>query len=565
MTDTQHATHASTTTDPAPANKRLAAGAIDTGIALLLLVFAGSSYYLGITSGDLTTYYLALVVAIIALVAFAGYAVYQVIQLGSTGYSIGKQAMGLRALSVETGLPVGWQKSLTRYAVLWVSWVIPLLGPLAFYASAIVDEGGQRRGWHDKIAGTVVYDVRQGFDPAEAKVPTKTLRDRGGPLSHVLTDLSRNGIFLALVGIIVLFTILTKGVLIYPQNVSNLIVQNGYILILAIGMVMVIIAGHIDLSVGSVAAFTGALSGVFVVRMGMDWWVGILLTLLVGAAVGAWQGFWIAYVKIPAFIVTLAGMLIFRGLTLIVLASSNIGSFPGDFRAIGNGFVPNVELGDVDLITLGVGAIAIVAMVVQQTRARRTRTGYGQEVQPAAWFFAKLALSAIGIGLFAFALSSYKGIPVTLIVLGLLIVIYSTVTNRAVFGRHVYAIGGNRHAAELSGIKTLKVDFLLFVNMGVLAALAGVVFTARLNLAGPAAGQGFELEAISAAFIGGAAVQGGVGTVVGAILGGLIIGVINNGMSILGIGADFQQAIKGLVLLLAVAFDVYNKRRTAGR
>jgi putative multiple sugar transport system permease protein len=410
-----------------------------------------------------------------------------------------------------------------------------------------------------------VYDVRQGFDPAEATVPTKTLRDRGGPISHVLSDLSRNGIFLALIGIVVLFTILTKGILIYPQNVSNLIVQNGYILILAIGMVMVIIAGHIDLSVGSVAAFTGSLSGVFVVRMGMDWWVGILLTLVVGALVGAWQGFWIAYVRIPAFIVTLAGMLIFRGLTLIVLASSNIGSFPNDFRSIGNGFVPNLDVNELDLVTLGVAGIAIVGMVIQQLRARRIRMGYGQETQPAAWFYAKMALSALGIGLFAFALSAYKGIPVTLIVLGLLIVIYSTITNRAVFGRHVYAIGGNRHAAELSGIKTLKVDFLLFVNMGVLAALAGVVFTARLNLAGPAAGQGFELEAISAAFIGGAAVQGGVGTVVGAILGGLIIGVINNGMSILGIGADFQQAIKGLVLLLAVAFDVYNKRRTAGR
>jgi len=565
MTDTLHATHASTTTDVAPANKRLIAGVIDTGIALLLLLFAGSSYYLGYTSGNLTTYYLSLAVAIIAVAAFVAYGAYQVVQLGSTGYSIGKQAVGLRVLSVQTGLPVGWRAALTRYAIQLVSWVIPVLGPLAVYASAIVNEKGENRGWHDKAAGTVVYDVRQGFDPAEATVPTRALRDRGGPISHVLNDLSRNGIFLALVGIVVLFTILTKGVLIYPQNVSNLIVQNGYILILAIGMVMVIIAGHIDLSVGSVAAFTGALSGVFVVRMGMEWWVGILLTLLIGALVGAWQGFWIAYVKIPAFIVTLAGMLIFRGLTLIVLASSNIGSFPADFRAIGNGFLPNIDFAGLDLVTLVVGGIAIAAMIVQQLRTRRASASYGQTAEPAAWFWAKLALSSVGIALFAYALASYKGIPVTLIVLGLLVVIYSTLTNRAVFGRHVYAIGGNRHAAELSGIKTLKVDFLLFVNMGVLAALAGVVFTARLNLAGPAAGDGFELEAISAAFIGGAAVQGGVGTVVGAILGGLIIGVINNGMSILGIGADYQQAIKGLVLLLAVAFDVYNKRRTAGR
>jgi putative multiple sugar transport system permease protein len=565
MTDTLLATHASTTTDVAPANRRLAAGAIDTGIALGLLLFGGATYYFGYNSGDLTTYYLALAVAILAFVGFAAFAVYQVYLLGTTGYSIGKQSSGLRVLSVETGLPVGWRTALVRYLVQWASWIIPVLGPLALYASAVLNEKDQNRGWADKIAGTVVYDVRQGFDPAEATVPTRTLRDRGGPIAHVLTDLSRNGIFLALVGIVVLFTILTDGILIYPQNVSNLIVQNGYILILAIGMVMVIIAGHIDLSVGSVAAFTGALSGVFVVRMGMDWWVGILLTLLIGALVGAWQGFWIAYVKIPAFIVTLAGMLIFRGLTLIVLGSASVGSFPADFRAIGNGFIPNATFGELDMVTLGVALLAIIIMVVQQLRTRAARASYGQEVEPAAWFFTKLALSAIGIALFAWALAAYKGIPVTLIVLGLLIVIYSTVTKRAVFGRHVYAIGGNRHAAELSGIKTLKVDFLLFVNMGVLAALAGVVFTARLNLAGPAAGQGFELEAISAAFIGGAAVQGGVGTVVGAILGGLIIGVINNGMSILGIGADFQQAIKGLVLLLAVAFDVYNKRRTAGR
>ena len=565
MTDTQAqtATHAATTTDAAPAGRRFAAGLIDTGIALGLLLFGVAAYYLGYTSGDVTTYYLSLAVAIIAFAGFAAFGVYEVLMVGNSGYSIGKQTMGLRVLSASSGLPVGWKSSLVRYVVQWVSWIIPVVGPLLLAATTRLDKTG--RGLADKAAGTIVYDVRQGFDPAEATVPTRTLRDRGGPLSHVLNDLSRNGIFLALVGIVVLFTILTKGILIYPQNVSNLIVQNGYILILAIGMVMVIIAGHIDLSVGSVAAFTGALSGVFVVRMGLDWWVGILLTLLVGAAVGAWQGFWIAYVKIPAFIVTLAGMLIFRGLTLIVLASSNIGSFPNDFRAIGNGVVPNIRVGELDLVTLGVAAIAIVAMVVQQLRTRNARRGYGQDIEPAAWFFGKLALSAVGIGLFAFALAAYKGIPVTLIVLGLLIVIYSTVTNRAVFGRHVYAIGGNRHAAELSGIKTLKVDFLLFVNMGVLAALAGVVFTARLNLAGPAAGQGFELEAISAAFIGGAAVQGGVGTVVGAILGGLIIGVINNGMSILGIGADYQQAIKGLVLLLAVAFDVYNKRRNSGR
>lgn len=380
--------------------------------------------------------------------------------------------------------------------------------------------------------------------------------------SHVLSDLGKNGIFLALIAVVVLFAILTDGILLRPQNISNLIVQNGYILVLAIGMVMIIIAGHIDLSVGSVAAFIGAVSGVLAVQMGLPWWLSIILSLLIGALVGAWQGFWVAYVGIPAFIVTLAGMLIFRGLALVVLGNANIGSFPTEYRALGNGFLSGIfGESDLDLFTLLIGAAAVVALVVQQVRGRLARQKYDQEVEPFVWFVVKLALIAVVIGWFSWALASYKGIPVTLIVLALLVLVYGIVMNRTVFGRHVYAIGGNRHAAELSGIKTRRVDFLLFVNMGVLAALAGLIFTARLNLAGPKAGDGFELEAISAAFIGGAAVQGGVGTIGGAIIGGLIIGVLNNGMSIMGIGIDYQQMIKGLVLLAAVIFDVYNKSK----
>ena len=400
--------------------------------------------------------------------------------------------------------------------------------------------------------------------PAEAVGPAP---DRlASSLSHIITDLGKNGIFLALIAVVVLFSFLTNGILLRPQNISNLIVQNGYILILAIGMVMVIVAGHIDLSVGSVAAFVGAVSGVLIRDAGMPWWAAILLSLLIGALVGAWQGFWIAYVGIPAFIVTLAGMLIFRGLALVVLGNTNIGSFPAEYRALGNGFLTNV-FGEfaVDPLTMGVAAITIIAFVIQSLRTRRARESYGQDVEPLGWFVGKLVIVTIGVGAFAYALATFKGIPVTLIVLAVLVMIYGVVTNRSVFGRHIYAIGGNRHAAELSGVKTRQVDFYIFVNMGVLAALAGLVFTARLNLAGPKAGDGFELEAISAAFIGGAAVQGGVGTIGGAIIGGLIIGVLNNGMSILGIGIDWQQAVKGLVLLFAVAFDVFNKRRSGGR
>jgi putative multiple sugar transport system permease protein len=302
------------------------------------------------------------------------------------------------------------------------------------------------------------------------------------------------------------------------------------------------------------------------VQWGLPWWLSVILSLGIGALVGVWQGFWIAFVGIPAFIVTLAGMLIFRGLALVVLGNANIGSFPAEYRGLGNGFVTDVfgEF-DIDPLTLGVGALAIIALIVQQVRTRRGRQKYGQDVEPMVWFITKLVLVSAGIGFFVYSLASYKGIPITLIILAVLVLVYGVVMNRTVFGRHIYAIGGNRHAAELSGIKTRRVDFWLFVNMGTLAALAGLIFTARLNLAGPKAGDGFELEAISAAFIGGAAVQGGVGTIGGAIIGGLIIGVLNNGMSILGIGIEWQQAVKGLVLLLAVAFDVYNKRRSGGQ
>ncbi|MEU1973043.1 multiple monosaccharide ABC transporter permease, partial [Microbacterium sp. NPDC019599] len=338
-------------------------------------------------------------------------------------------------------------------------------------------------------------------------------------LSHVLSDLGKNGIFIALIAVVALFAFLTNGIILRPQNISNLVVQNGYILVLAIGMVMVIIAGHIDLSVGSVAAFVGACSGVFAVQWGLPWWLAVVLSLLIGALVGAWQGFWVAFAGIPAFIVTLAGMLIFRGLALVVLGNQNIGSFPTEYRALGNGFLSGIfGESDPDVFTLLIGAVGIVALVVQQVRTRAGRQKYGQEVEPLTWFVVKLALVSFVIGWFTWALASYKGIPVTLIILAILILAYSVVMNRTVFGRHIYAIGGNRHAAELSGIKTRRVDFWLFVNMGFLAALAGLIFTARLNLAGPKAGDGFELEAISAAFIGGAAVQGGVGTIGGAII-----------------------------------------------
>ena len=384
-------------------------------------------------------------------------------------------------------------------------------------------------------------------------------------VQYLGSQLRQIGLFIALIVIVVFFQITTNGITLAPINVSNLVVQNSYILILAVGMVMVIIAGHIDLSVGSVVAFIGAMAGVMMSQWHLPWPLAVLFCLLIGALVGAWQGFWIAYFGIPAFIVTLAGMLVFRGAAQIALGNQHISFFPIEFRAIGSGFLPAFGTTGYEPLTLIIGVVASLAIIANAARQRMVRRKYNLEDEPIWWFVVKLAF-LIGLVLtVAFLLASYNGTPIVLVILGVLVVAYTVVMQRSVFGRHIYAIGGNLNAAALSGIKTKRVTFLLFVNMGVIAALAGIVFTAGLNLAGPQAGTGFELDAISAVFIGGAAVTGGIGTIPGAIIGGLIIGVLNNGMSILGVDSDYQLLIKGLVLLAAVAFDVYNKRRSVGR
>ncbi len=386
-------------------------------------------------------------------------------------------------------------------------------------------------------------------------------------IKYLTSQLRQIGIFIALIVIVVLFQILTQGVLLNPQNVSNVIVQNSYVLILAIGMVMVIIAGHIDLSVGSVVGFIGAVAGVLTERMGLPWWLAIIATLGLGALVGAWQGFWVAYFGIPAFIVTLAGMLIFRGLTQVVLGSTQITPFPNELRSLGGGFLPDLGGGTsfLEPLTVVLGLLATLFLIGQGVRQRLIRRKLNLEDEPLAWFIVKLAFSGALVLIITYLLASYRGTPIVLLVLGVLVVVYSAVMAKSVYGRHIYAIGGNLNAALLSGVKTKRVTFLLFVNMGVLGALAGLVFAGQLNLANPTNGFGFELDAIAAAFIGGAAVTGGIGTVTGAIIGGLIIGILNNGMSIIGVGTDWQQFIKGIVLLAAVAFDVYNKRRGGGR
>ena len=385
-------------------------------------------------------------------------------------------------------------------------------------------------------------------------------------VANVPFNFRQYGILGALAIIVILFQFLTDSRLLMPGNVNNLIQQNAYVLILAVGMVIVIIAGHIDLSVGSVVAMVGAVAAISMDQWGFPWWAAVTLSLLVGAVVGAWQGFWVAFVGIPAFIVTLAGMLLFRGLTLVLLTGGTISGLPDQFTAIGAGWLPGLlgETSRRDVLTLLLGVAAVLALALQLWKARSALGKLGLPRESTLSFSIKLAVAAIAILWFAWTLSDYSGTPIILIILSFIVLLYSFVLNHTVFGRHVYAMGGNRFAATMSGVKTRWVDFYVFVNMGVLAGLAGVVSTARAGGAVASAGQNYELDAIAAVFIGGAAVQGGVGTVVGAVIGGLVMGVLNMGLSILSVDAAWQMAIKGLVLLLAVAFDIFNKKR-AGR
>jgi putative multiple sugar transport system permease protein len=385
-------------------------------------------------------------------------------------------------------------------------------------------------------------------------------------LTNILRgNIRQYGMIIALAAIVILFQVTTDGVLLKPLNVSNLVVQNAQILILAIGMVIVIVARHIDLSVGSVAAFVGAAGAIMMTDYDVPWLLAVIICLALGALVGAWHGFWVAYVGIPAFIVTLASMLLFRGLTLVLLEGRTVGGLPDGFKKIGNGFLP--EIGpDTDLhnLTLVLGALVVGILVVLDFRKRAASRSYNFEVLPFPLFALKQVVLGAVIMEFAYLLADARGLPIVGLILFALIAIYTFIMSRTVFGRHVYAIGGNVDAATMSGVNTKRVDFLVMTNMGLLAGLAGLVTTARLTAANPGAGVNFELDAIAAAFIGGAAVTGGVGTVVGAIIGGLVMGVLNNGMSLRGVSIDWQQAIKGLVLLGAVAFDVWNKKRAAG-
>ncbi len=384
--------------------------------------------------------------------------------------------------------------------------------------------------------------------------------------AHLGGHLRENGMLLALVAIVIFFTLVVRGMLgvdfLSAQNITNLFLQNSYVIIMALGMLLVIVAGHIDLSVGSVVGFTGAVAAVLTVNMGWPVYAVIPTCLLIGAAIGAAQGYWIAYWRIPSFIVTLAGMLVFRGLTLWLLNGQNVGPFPKSFQSLSTGFIPDLfAVGKPNVTALVIVAVAAAIVVWLGWRARARDAEFGITPEPMAMFLARNIVVTVALMFVGYKLATFRGLPNVVIILGLLTVLYAFFTESTTTGRRVYALGGNEKAAKLSGINTDRLVFLTFCNMGVLASLAGMIVAARLNSSTPKAGVGFELDVIAAVFIGGASMTGGSGKIIGVVVGALIMGVMNNGMSILGIGIDYQQVIKGLVLLAAVIFDVYNKNK----
>lgn len=367
-------------------------------------------------------------------------------------------------------------------------------------------------------------------------------------------------ILLVLLGV---FQGMTGGIFLRPLNITNIVLQNSHILVLAAGMLLVVLLGYVDLSVGSVMAFVGAIAGILMVNMNLSPWVAVPACIGIGVLIGMWQGFWVAYVGIPAFIVTLAGLLMFRGLTQVVLGGQSLAPFPKAFQKISTGYLPEVLVAGsgLHLLTMILGAILAATLVFFQWRSREKRKKNLFEVPSMNMFIAKAAFTAVVVLYMSYIFASYSGFPIILLILAVIVAAYSFLTNNTVAGRQIYATGGNKKAADLSGIKTKRITFWVFVNMGAMAALAGLILAARLNAATPQAGNSLELDAMASVYFGGASTSGGIGTIMGAIIGGLVMGVLNNGMSIMGVGVDWQQAIKGLILLAAVVLDIYNKKR----
>lgn len=380
-------------------------------------------------------------------------------------------------------------------------------------------------------------------------------------------SLQKNSMLIALVVLMLLFQALIlvtgRGSLFDPLNISNIISQNAYVVILATGMLLCILTGgNIDLSVGSVVAMVGALAGTLIVNMHLNVYVSIILCLMAGICIGAWQGFWIAFIRIPAFIVTLTGMLLWRGVALLILNGLTISPFPDEYLRYFTSFVPNLEdKTAVMAITIAIGTVACVIFIAVSVAGRIKKLRRNYAVESSVFFIARTVLISAVVMLLSWLLSMNKGFPVILILLVVIVLGYSYYTQKTVPGRYLYAMGGNEKAARLSGINTDKVLFFAYTNMGFLSAVAALACVGRFNSASPTAGTNYEMDAIGACYIGGASAYGGTGTVGGAVIGAIFMGVLNNGMSIMGIDANWQRVVKGLVLLFAVVFDVLSKKR----
>ena len=373
--------------------------------------------------------------------------------------------------------------------------------------------------------------------------------------------LKQYGMMIMLIVVYLLFAIITKGKNLTPMNINNLIMQNGYVVILAVGMLLCVLTGNVDLGVGSVVATCGAVAGTLIVDFGVSTPLAMLAALAVGAAFGVFVGFFVSELEIPPFIVTLATMLMGRGLCYVILKAQTKGPLPASYNWIGTGFLPTIPVGGVDLICLVVAAVISVLIVLGEMKAVATAKKHGLPVAPAWQLIVKDAVIIGIVWFFFWKLANYNGIPVVLVLMAILVGIYHFITTNTVAGRQVYAMGGNAKAARLSGINTKKVFFWVYANMGLLAAVAGIVLTARNQSATPKAGDGFEMDAIASCYIGGAATSGGVGTIIGAVVGAFIMGILNNGMSLAGYDTNVQKIVKGCVLLGAVTFDLVSKRK----
>jgi len=393
-------------------------------------------------------------------------------------------------------------------------------------------------------------------DTGRKSARTLTLR------SYLMANMRNYSMVIMLALIMAIFAILTDGVNLNSRNITNVFMQNSYILLLAVGMVQVIIIGNIDLSVGRVCAFVGALSAM-IYNTGVGMTATVIASVLIGLAIGVFQGTWIAYLRIPAFIVTLAGMLLFRGLTYIITNVTPVSLVDDKFKQIASGTV-NIDaltVGDFYGTAIAAGLVLFAIVVVMDMVARRKKIRNGFDVLPMGLQLLKVVAYGVFIAALAWKFATYRGIPTVAIVLGLTIVAFTFVMNNTILGRYIYAVGGNARSAKLSGINSEFVTFIVHVIMGGLAGLAGVVFTGYMNSALPQAGENFELDAIAACFIGGASTSGGIGTVIGAITGGLVMAAINNGMSLMNIAAQWQYVVKASVLLLAVLYDIYTRRK----